>query len=103
MLEPLAGEHDSDSVDVSVDQTVVVAVTSKGKNGVVRMRHVRRTFHQQLRTNGHFVLTGLAKGPVTIKATRVSDGRTTAGRRVVVVHKNKTTRALLRLHVTRTR
>jgi hypothetical protein len=92
-----------DSVDVSVDQTVVVAVTSKAKNGAVHTRHVRRAIHLQLRTGGHFVLSGLAKGPATIKATRIVGGRTTAGRHVVVVHGNKTTKAVLRLHVTRTR
>ena len=93
----------SDSVDVSVDQTVVVTVTSKAKNGTVHTRHVRRTVHQQLRTTGHFVVSGLAKGPATIRVSRVTGGRTTAARRVVVVHANKTTKALLRLRVTRTR
>jgi hypothetical protein len=104
-LEDQSGQQvddDTDSVDVSVDQTVVVAVQSR-VHGVLRTRHVRRTIHIHQSTNGSFVLSGLAKGRATIKVTRVQSGKTTAARRVAVVHKNKTTKLTLRLRPTRTK
>lgn len=94
---------DDDSVDASVDQTVMVSVPFLRKNGTVGARRVRHTIHMQLHTGGHFVISGLAKGPATLKLTRVVASTTTGARRAIVVRKNLSRNVMVRLHRTRAR
>jgi len=55
----------------------------------------------QLTTRGSFVLSGLAKGPATIKVSRVTATGASATRRVVPVLPNRSRTVALRLHRTR--
>lgn len=91
-------DDDADSVEVTVDQKVTMLVQTT-RHGAPRIKHMRRTLHFQMATNGSFVLRGLAKGRAAIRVTRTVGGVTTVGRGVASVHPNQVTSVKLRLRL----
>ena len=89
-------DDDSDSVQVTVDQKVTMMVQTT-VHGVPKLKHMRRSLHFRMATNGSFSVRGLAKGRATIRVTRSVGGQSAAGHGVASVHPNQITSLKVRL------
>ncbi len=101
LLDPTGQPVDdpTDDISVTVDQSVMVR-QPQARGRALRM--VRNNVHIELTTHGSFVVSGLAKGPATVRVVRhPAAGGVSAVRRAVPVLPNRSRAVTLRLHRTR--